>query len=590
MSSPPRPGRALLLTLWCGAVGLVAGLRPVSGLDIWWHLRTGERLVHQPGWLPVDTLSDGAAGQPWPYKDVLSDVLLYLSHSALGDVALSLLPALAAALIGLLLVRRGTTRPPAALAALVVVAAIGAMLHRLHARPMLASLVAFTALLGLLERSRRPQGTRGFLIASAPVLLLFVLWGWLHRGVLLGVLTASASAWFGGADTRLRPVERASRSAMMLLAGALAACLNPNGLATFGTATALVSGAQYQQHVSEWQSMGAAAWLRHHGTILLPLALLTAGIVRARRPVDAAPRVDLFAALLAFGLTVGAFVSARYLPYAAIAAARACLFAVPTPALPPRRPPLLAATAFALLAFVLWERPASPLRADGGWVGVQANHYPTAALAWAKQAGLPPRVENAYNFGGYLLWHADGWLRPSVDGRADMVYPPEVFDRALRAEKDPRAFAAQQAAADRTWVLARQDRTGRSHAFLGADPRWCLVFWSEPAVIFVRRDAHGPLCKTDGLRHFRSPSLDADAFVAGSDPARRAAAAAELERLAAMAPQSTLVRIAEVVFAHASGDMARRGMLLERLVADHPRDPAVLALLRRLAGPAQPPR
>jgi hypothetical protein len=587
MSSPARQTSGPWLGLWALAVGAAAGLRPISGLDIWWHLRTGERLWHEPGWLAVDTLSDGAAGQPWPYKDVLSDVLLYLAHAGLGDAALSVLPALAAAAVGVLTVRpAGRRRAPTALAALVMVAALAATLHRLHARPMLMSLVSFAALLPWLERSRDEAGLRGFARASAPVLALLVLWGWLHRGVLLGVLTAAASAWFGSARA---PATRAARAGAVLAIGALAACLNPNGLATFGTAAALVSGAQYQQHVSEWQAMGAGAWLRHHGTILVPLGLLVVALARQRGAADEGP-LNRFAVVLAVGLTVASALSARYLPYAAIAAGRACLFAVPRAA-PSRRSSRLAwVAAVALLAFVLWERPASPLRTGSGWLGRQPGRYPSAALAWARDHNLPARVENAYDFGGYLLWHADGWLLPSVDGRADMVYPPDVFDRALRAERDPRAFAAQQAAADRTWVLARQDRTGRSHAFLGADPRWCLVFWSEPAVIFVRRDAHGPLCETDGLRHFRSPSLDADAFAAGSDPARRAAAAAELERLTAMAPQSTLVRIAEVVFAHASGDMARRGLLLERLVADHPRDPAVLALLRRLAGPAQPPR
>lgn len=96
-------GRAVALAAGAALIGVVAALRPVAGLDIWWHLRVGERLRHGAGWLPVDTLSDGAAGRPWPYKDVLADVALSLLHDAFGDAALSALPAAVAAALVLAL-------------------------------------------------------------------------------------------------------------------------------------------------------------------------------------------------------------------------------------------------------------------------------------------------------------------------------------------------------------------------------------------------------------------------------------------------------------------------------------------------------
>lgn len=577
------PGRAGVVAAVALLGGVLAGLRPVAGLDIWWHLRTGERLWHQAGWLSVERLSDGAAGRPWPYKDIASDVLLYLAYAAGGDAVLSWLPALVAALLAASLWvgtprRAGGTAVWAALA----IAALASMLHRLHARPMLFSLLAFAALLPLCERGRRDARWQ----AQVPVLLLLLVWGWLHRGVLLGVGVAAASAAAVTASTPLP--GRLLRGVVVLVLGGLAAVANPNGLATLATATALVGGEAFRAHVSEWQAMPLDVWLRHHGTLLVPVVVASAAVVAGVRRGGWQALGDPFALVLALGTLALAASSARYLPYAALASARVALLLLPA-TLPARMSGAFAALTLALLGFLAWERPASPLRPDGGFVGLQVDRYPGDALAYARREALPAEVENAYDFGGYLLWFADGWLRPSVDGRADMVYAPDAFDLALRAEHDPEAFARQQALHDRSWVLARQEPGGRTHGFLARDPGWALVFWSEPAAIFVRCDRHAALCERDGLRLFRGVALDAQAFAHGRDPSRREPARAELERMRAMAPGSVRVRVAEVVLHHAAGERARRDALLEVLVREHGESMAVRALLERLSRAASAP-
>lgn len=577
--------RVAVAALVALGLGALAGLRPVAGLDIWWHLRTGERLLGSPGWLEVDTLSDGAAGQPWPYKDIGADILLYLAHSVGGDTVLSVVPALVGAGLTLLLAR-GSDRaaPPLAWAA-VSACALAAMLHRLHARPMLASLLLFAALLGVLARARHAtreaEARRGWALAVGLVLL----GGWLHRGALLGaVLLVAAAAW----SALAAPAEQRPRRTVqaLLLVGLAAAALvaNPNGLATVATATTLLAGDAYRSHVSEWNAMPLDALLRHHGVGLLPLLLALGLAIRARRRAEA---VDVFAIMAAVALWVAALVSARWIAYAALASAWAALHAAPWPALQrPGRARLGAA--FTLVVLLLaWERPASPLRPDAGWVGLWPDRFPVAALDYARRAKLPRRVENAYDFGGYLLWAGADWpggpLLPSVDGRADMVYAPDVFDRSLRAEHEPRAFAEQQRVAARSWVLARQEPGGRTHAFLARDPAWALVFWSDPAAVFVRVADHPALAGRDALQLFRGVALDAEAFALGSDPTRREAAGRELARLRAMAPDSVAVQVAEVVFFHASGAKAARDAALEALVRRHGEHPAVRALLQRLS-------
>src|SRR6188472_579831 len=71
----------LLLVVLATAFGLL-GLRPLSDYDVWWHLRTGEMIVHS-GFTDRDPWS-AMSSEPWLLHEWASEVLMYLAQDAGG--------------------------------------------------------------------------------------------------------------------------------------------------------------------------------------------------------------------------------------------------------------------------------------------------------------------------------------------------------------------------------------------------------------------------------------------------------------------------------------------------------------------------
>ena len=641
----PRP-RWRLWPFWlvAGLFAVAVAKIPISGLDIWWHLRTGAALAAEPGWLATDPFSWTATGAPWPYKDIGADLLLYLGHHLLGNASLSVWPALAvlgiAGALGRALAPTGSVSEQPhdwRWALLLLGAVVAAMQHRLHARPMLFSHVAFAWLLVWLPRlwlkvsaaTPAAAARRASMRAAVAILGLMWAWAWLHRGVLVGALTlwawaaAACTAWLvtalasrhqrsentdKPADSLAQPAARRLAAAWSIFVATGASALvfaTPNGTALLTTVVSALGRRDHIDAVDEWAPIAPLTLLREHGSwlVLVVVALLTVGrLLRPRVRAALAPRTltaltltALTLTALALGLSVIALGASRWIPYAAVAAAFALAAAwrvAPQPgghASLSRLRQLLVPLLIA--GCLLWVSARGGVAAPGT---LAAGRFPSAALDFARVHALPPRVINAYDFGGYTLWHA----RPSrrtppllteVDGRADMVFTPQLFRQILTSHHDPRAFAKRRAIDGATWVLAPNRPGDARFAFLPRDPAWCLAHWSRPARVWLNRAAHPELCKRLAYRVFTAPALDATAFAVGRSEQPAAVARAtvelahtELARMMKDAPTDPRPRIAQVVLQHALGDHTGRDQLLEVLVQQHGQDPAVLALLKRL--------
>lgn len=617
--------RALWLLLLVLPLALLSGAQRSGSWDMYFHLATGREVLRQHSRLPVDPFSFTAAGQPWIYKDLVADVLLYLGFSTLGFWAFFLLKVLCALGIarGLWLALPGVPAPPPTVLtedpsqsarrpaprALPWLCATGLLLaalqYRFVERPLLFSLTLFPLFLGLLQRTHErllapPCTARALIAAAAPPVLLVWLWLQLHREAVVGVALLLAYAAYaalavlvrGRLPRLLATLPRCSAAAAAGMAGAvLLLCpLNPGGLTTFTSTLAVGQSEFYRQYIMDWRALPPLHLVREFPvasalTVLAALQLIVL-LRRAPRP-EQPPRPDLWhlgLLLLFLGLTLQ---SSRYLPYLASASALITVRVLPLllqrTLLPPIRLRGALLVLVALGAAAL-ERGASPHKLG---VGPVPDHFPESAIRFALHNGLHQRVVNDVALGGYVHWAGWPQLQVSIDGRMDTVYTPEQLRRHIGAQQSERLFAALRQEDGADWVLAENEYGLESFSFLAHDPAWALIYWSEPAAIFVRRDAY-PQLQGMAFRYLDSSapfaSVERAALLARQDPARLPQIEAELLRLLDGSPRGVLSRSLLVVFYHYVGPerAAQRNQLYGELLREHPDHRAVLDLPRHL--------
>jgi hypothetical protein len=127
-------------------------------------------------------------------------------------------------------------------------------------------------------------------------------------------------------------------------------------------------------------------------------------------------------------------------------------------------------------------------------LGVLEVNFPTRAVAFAREMGLPGKVYNDLTSGGYLTWDAPADGGVFIDGRLE-VYDTVFFTRYSAALNNPRAWEQQ---ADQFGVntVFLFHRWGNRHPLiqrLTANRGWSLVYYDEVAVVFVRAQGHEEL-------------------------------------------------------------------------------------------------
>lgn len=209
---------------------------------------------------------------------------------------------------------------------------------------------------------------------------------------------------------------------------------------------------------------------------------------------------------------------------------------------PRRLPPMLAspmlrAGLIAVGCFALgiadWRRPEFPIG-----VGLKKVEYPIAACEFMSREGVHGKSFNHFYLGGYLLerFWPDRSRLPFMD----------IHQTGTRADRDLYAYAMTDPAAWREldrrhrfdWVLLRRAPYPGDFLVehLDADSTFALVFMDDAAALWVRREgALAPLAARFAYHELPAGSarLPALGAAATSDPERRAAIVAELEREAA---------------------------------------------------------
>jgi hypothetical protein len=448
--------------------------------DFWWHLRTGELILHS-GIPREDVYSFTALGQDWVVHAWLSQVLMYLVQSSFGYIGNVVL--INAALLGALgLMLHLARRHGAGYRALLVVGGISALMigAAVLVRPQIFTWALFAAFVYI--TMRHYAGDR-VPLWTLPVLM--ALWVNVHLGFTFGF--GVLGLWIACLGVaRLREDRTVDLKAPLLATGAcvVAALANPRGpLILWYPIQYVFTGRTDRAIVGEWQRPPLTDLTT---MFLIAGALLLAFVLLSRQ------RPRLFPAALAIGMFAASFEAGRNIPLAGIV-----LLPVAAPALAARwrwaSPESDARTRIRVVpaAAVLAATVALFLGAGSSTTGVFSVRepsevgYPSEGAAYIHEHYPGTRLFSEYHWGGYLLYKLYPDVLVFVDGRADMYGDRILSDFATIGRVEP----GWDELLDRYEVEVVMMRRNYSLSYaLTQEPGWTEVFAGDVERVFVRAE------------------------------------------------------------------------------------------------------
>ena len=294
----------------------------------------------------------------------------------------------------------------------------------------------------------------------------------------------------------VRGLRRGLRLAAITLASSLATLATPYGIDTWRAVAISIQNPMTRHVMADWRPLlvvlAQAFDEPHGGAIFLWIAI--ALVLALAISLAIAPRGDDLALVaVAAAINLGAFMAVRNAPLALIASAA-----------PLTRHLGLARKRFAREA---WDTAATApsgarlSRTSQAFVGIlaivmlaasslfsrrlpAAMRYPDGAVAFMRSHKLRGNILNYFAWGQYLIWHESPDSKIFIDGRYDLVYPPEVVREYLDfyAVRPDAAFVLDHYPPD--YVLLPSDCAAAR--FLSARRDWQLIYRDSTAVLFAR--------------------------------------------------------------------------------------------------------
>jgi hypothetical protein len=395
--------------------------------DLWWHVAGGRRML-ATGTLGLrDEFSFTAMGAPWLNDAWLADVIFGVWERAFGLYALAWWKW--GLVVAIFLVLFGTARRLSAEVsdAARLAAYAAATLGALTAAPFLGLRPQLYTFLGVVLVC---AGSIGRPAPAAALPVLFLVWANLHAGFIFGLACLGVllvpPLLCGGSDRR---------RAIAVGALSLAACfVNPHGPIALTRPLRYAFDASSPFHeIAEWwppfRPGGVESALYPYTIGVFAIAaVLAVALPATRRRASTWTGIALAGATLAMSLTSRRFVPLFAIMQALVVAPVLGVLAAPLVRRVPE--PLVALGALTLGAFWLAPYP----RASYAFHYLTAeDHFPVDSADFIEANALAGNVFAQYAYAGYLLMRSDGRLKVFIDGRADAVYPDEVFARYRRA-------------------------------------------------------------------------------------------------------------------------------------------------------------
>ncbi|MBN9086333.1 MAG: hypothetical protein J0J01_05455 [Reyranella sp.] len=458
----------------------VNGLPLLADPDSHWHIAVGHWILQHGAVPSVDTYSFTLTGQPWIAKEWLSQVLMAGAYDIGGWAGVVVLAAAAFGATSAMLLRLllRDLRPLPAL--MFTAAAFVMMASHFLARPFALAfpfmLWWVSGLIRAVEEKRAPE----------PILLLAMLiWANLHGGFTMGLLLGGAfglEALVNGADGAER--KRIFWSWLKFgVAALLVACITPYGVGSilitfqiFGLGDALAL-------IDEWKSPDFQTQPLTELILLVGLYLVLARGVK----------LPIMRTLIVVGL-VHMFL--QHVRNAELLATIAPLAIAPVLA---RNWPAIRRDDSAKMLFGGMAAPAS-FRAIGlgllvatvyatglvRFAGIKPPEatMPTAAMDYAREAGLKGRVLNHYGYGGYLISQG---VPTFIDGRGELFggeFIKKYVDAVHLRGEDPEVLQKTLEKYRIDWTMLLKEQP--ANKLLATLPGWRMAYSDDKTTIFVR--------------------------------------------------------------------------------------------------------
>ena len=605
-------GTTIIAIIVVGAMVVFASLGRTSDPDVYWHMAVAREALATHSTIPRDPFSFSFAGAPWSHKDFLAEIIIYGLFRAFGHAGFAALKVVcAASLVGALAAM--PTKQLRTGLGLLLVGGLTLTSFWFLEQPNIFSILLFGVTLALVERARQScEATDSVTLVRAFAPLLAVTWVWtcLHRFALLGhaiLLVFAIESLLS--RVRLSPWVRrivgppvssrfAGAAAIAGFASPVLGLANPTGVNVFRSIGTMAGHPELRQEFFEWKHLSPAEVFDVFPvaccvTIATATWVLTE-IVRAARNGHPTS-IRAWHAMLVVGASAMTMWSVRWLPFMAVAALATLAiilgdaFATTAWYSAAARRPMLIAVLAACAGTALFVRLREQQGAESLSLGEDPNFFPRAAVDFARDHGLSGNVVNAFDFGGYLMYWAWPATRVLVDGRNETVYPAQFVVRALLAEHDPKAFDTMRAADGATWAMGTNFPGKPGFGFLAKNPDWSLVYWSETAAVYTRRDVHGEL---ESLRYafidpLRLEQSVVDAVLrANGDSGTLVAIQREIDRMLVDSPNSFRALTLLALFHSLLGPshLKARSAALERLLRIGRNDPRAMQMASTITG------
>lgn len=471
--------RRLALTVAYALIFAIA-IRSPSDPDTWWHLRSAEQTI-ATGIIREDGFSQTRAGERWLNHSWGGQLVMLAAWRLGGAPGLALLTA-ALATMGMAIVGRMMAETNANAHLRAYTLALGALTATVFwsARPQMFSFVLSAITLLLLRRGGRA------LWLLPP---LFAIWANLHAGFAIGLLWLALAALGAGWDIftqrALGNRRRWRQWPFLLVACALALCLNPYGPELLLVPIRTLSLSELRAAIVEWQTPDLHLPATWPFLLMLALSWLALGLSRRR------PRSD--EAILIALTTVMALWAGRNIALFAIVAAPTLAAQLAALPLPPRWrlpvPPRMTrkrglAHAGLLLALCMGVAAYAADRLSPARVAaIHAAQFPVAVVAYLRETSPSGPLFHAYEWGGYLLWELPEY--PSfIDGRT-LLFGDELLAAYRRAASGV-DWAEPFAEYDIRLALIPRG-SGLDRALRRLPLAWELLFLDETAALYSRR-------------------------------------------------------------------------------------------------------